>query len=134
MTEKHAILFVDDDPNIVYLLKKDVSRHFGSRFLYETASSASEALSLIEEIVLDGVTVILVVSDWLMPEMKGDELLIEIHKRYPGISAIMVSGYADPTSIEAIKDRVNLHCFISKPWDSEVLCHEIQEICTARGL
>ena len=69
MSGKSAVVIVDDEPAIVFLLKRDISRHFGERFVYETALGAREALELIDGIVAQGVRVILIVSDWLMPDV-----------------------------------------------------------------
>lgn len=127
MKNRDAMLIVDDEPSITYLLKKEISRHFKETFEYETAFSASQALQIIDAMVADGIRVILILSDWLMPEMKGDEFLMKVHAKHPGIRAIMISGYADPEAIDAVRARVPLRAFLGKPWDKVQLILEIQK-------
>jgi len=67
MKTREAILIVDDEPGITYLLKKEISRHFKDRLEYETAHSATQALQSIDSMFADGIRIILILSDWLMP-------------------------------------------------------------------
>lgn len=127
MKPRDAILIVDDEPGITYLLKKEISKHFKNTFEYETALSARQALQVIDTMVQDGIRVILILSDWLMPEMKGDELLMKVHTQHPDIKAILISGYADPEALQAVKEKVPLRAFLGKPWDKAQLIEEIEK-------
>jgi CheY-like chemotaxis protein len=84
MTEQ-AILCVDDEAIIVLAIKQELKTHFRERFIYETALNAEEALTIIDELTADGVSLILVISDWLMPGMKGDEFLSVVKRNHPKI-------------------------------------------------
>ncbi len=118
---KKAILCVDDEKIILQSLKAQIKKHFGDRFVYEFAESGSEAWEVIEELQSDGVEILLIVSDWLMPNMKGDELLIQVHEKYPGIVKVMLTGQADHDAIERTRQQANLHCCLYKPWQEEEL-------------
>lgn len=118
---KPAILFVDDEILILSSLKYQVKRHFGSKFRYETANDASEAWEIIEDLVNENVQILVIVSDWLMPKIKGDEFLREVHKRFPIVKKIIISGQADEISIQSLFDEIDLHSFIRKPWEEEEL-------------
>ena len=124
---KDAIVIVDDEPGIAYLLKRELSRLFVGRFTYETALSAREALQVIETLVGEGTRIILILSDWLMPEVRGDEFLRLVHERYPDIRAILISGYADPEAVRAVRAQVPLQAVLGKPWDKEVLKNEVMK-------
>ena len=113
---KAAILCVDDEKIILDSLKQQLKLNFGQRFLYETAESANEALEIIEELEEERIRLIVIVSDWLMPGMKGDEFLVQVHQRFPDVVTILLSGQADPASIERALVEANLHCFLCKPW------------------
>lgn len=126
MHSRKAVLVVDDDPGITLLLKSDIMRRFRDRFECEIANNGEQALALVEEMVADGICLILIVSDWLMPGMNGDEFLLAVHRRYPAVRAILISGYADPEAVEAVKAKVSLQAFLGKPWDKEVLYGEIE--------
>jgi CheY-like chemotaxis protein len=116
-----AILCVDDEAIILLSLKNELRMALGNKYIYESAMNALEAKNKIEILVKDGIDIILIISDWLMPGMKGDEFLIEIHKKYPKIKSIMITGHADPESIEKAKKEANLVACLSKPWNNKEL-------------
>ncbi|MEL6441431.1 MAG: response regulator [Cyanobacteria bacterium J06621_8] len=125
MTES-AILCVDDEVVILDSLKEQLKRKFGNRFVYEVAESAAEAWDVIEELIDDEIKIIAIVSDWLMPGIKGDEFLIQIHQRFPQLVTVMLTGQADQAAIERAKTEANLHACLYKPWTEE----ELTEIIT----
>ena len=127
MDEKKAILMVDDDESIVFLLQITLSEHYKEKYAYETALNANEAMDIIDELAQSGVEVILILSDWLMPGIKGDEFLIKVHEKYPGIKAIMISGYADSESVIKMREKIKLSAFINKPWNVDDLISEVDK-------
>lgn len=120
-----AIICVDDEVVILDSLKKQLRRKFGEQFIYEVAESAIEAWEIIEELKSDEIEVIVIVSDWLMPGIKGDEFLIQINQRFPEIIKIMLTGQADESAIERAKKEANLHACLYKPWTEEELTNII---------
>lgn len=118
---KKVILCVDDEQIILTSLRDQMLNHFGNQYSYEFAESADEALEVIEELDEDGLEVLIIVSDWLMPGMKGDEFLIKVHKRFPKIVKVMLTGQADAESIERAYKEANLHSYLRKPWQEEEL-------------
>jgi CheY-like chemotaxis protein len=66
-----------------------------------------------------------IVSDWLMPDMKGDEFLIEVHQKFPQIVTVMLTGQADEEAIVRAKEQGNLYCCLRKPWSEEELAQVI---------
>lgn len=116
-----AILCVDDEVVILDSLKEQLKRKFGDRFIYEVAESAKEAWEVIEELQEDEIKVIAIVSDWLMPGIKGDEFLIQIHQRFPELITVMLTGQADESAIERAKAEANLHACLHKPWTEQEL-------------
>ncbi len=124
-----AILCVDDESVILESLQEQIGRHFGDKFVYEAAESGEEALEIVEELREEGVKIVLIVSDWLMPEMRGDELLVRIHEQFGNeIKTIMLSGQADESAVDRAKEEANLYRFLAKPWREEDL---IQVLSTA---
>ncbi len=117
-----AIICVDDEAVILESLKKQLKRHFGNSLIYEIAESAEEAWEIIEELNMDSVDIIAIVSDWLMPGMKGDEFLIQIHQRFPKVIKVMLTGQADKDAVERAKKEANIHACLYKPWtESELI-------------
>lgn len=120
-----AILCVDDEDSILDSLKEQLKRSFGQQFVYETANSAEEALEVIDELVGDSIDVLIILSDWLMPGIRGDELLVRVHQRYPRIVTIMLTGQVDQTAIDRAQNEANLHQCLRKPWREEDLVNTI---------
>lgn len=131
MSGNKAMLFVDDDIIMVKLLKHTISQNYKDDFLYATALSAAEGLAAIDKLHGAGVEIALIITDWLMPEMKGDEFIMKVHEKNPEIKTIMISGYASPQIIEKICSKLNLSAFITKPWDVRDLILKINE-CLGR--
>ncbi|OHE62501.1 MAG: hypothetical protein A2Z99_01245 [Treponema sp. GWB1_62_6] len=116
-----AIVIVDDEAIILLSLKQLIKAHFGSRFRYETVMDAGSAIGLIDDFVSEGIEVIIVITDWLMPVIKGDELLRKVHSKHPGIKLIMITGQADASIVEELKKQVKLEGVIMKPWNTAEL-------------
>ena len=100
-----AILCVDDEVAILKSLEIELEEAFGDSYLFEFAESADEALEIIEEFDEDSVQVLIIVSDWLMPGMKGDEFLIQVHQKFPQIIKMMLTGQADDGAVERAKQQ-----------------------------
>ncbi len=125
-TISKAILCVDDERIILDSLKSQISREFEGEFLVEVAESAEEGMEVIEEMVDDGIKVMIIISDWLMPGMKGDDFLIEVHEHYPEIVKLMLTGEVDERSLDKALREANLYKVISKPWDKEELIETLK--------
>jgi len=131
-TPNRAILCVDDEAVILLSLKLLLKKRYGDDYRYECASSAESALSTIEALISEGVRVILIISDWLMPGMNGDVFLRIVHERHPDIKAVMISGRIDEDSIKKLEEEGVFSGFLSKPVtpvDFYALIDEIIEEC-----
>ena len=123
---KFAILCVDDEPLILNSVIRQLQDEFEGKYTYEAAESAEEALEVLAELEEEKIKTIVIVSDWLMPGMKGDEFLIEVHKRFPNVVKILLTGQADEAAIERANIYADLHRYISKPWDKKDLIGAIR--------
>lgn len=123
---KQAILCVDDERSILNSLRSQLKAALGDAYIYEVAETPEEALEVIEELADEGITITLIVSDWLMPGMKGDEFLIRVHQQFPEIIKVMLTGQADEVAIERAKAEANLHSCLFKPWSEDELVHTIK--------
>jgi CheY-like chemotaxis protein len=123
--EKGVLLCVDDEVIVLTALKDQLRRAFGSDFVIDVAESAEEALELLEELSGQGHKVLVIVSDWLMPGMKGDEFLIQAHQRFPTVVKIMLSGQAEQSAVDRARREAGLHEFLAKPWNAAELVDSI---------
>jgi PAS domain S-box-containing protein len=62
-----------------------------------------------------------------MPGMKGDELLIQLHDRYPKMLKIMLTGQASAEAVGRVVNAANLYRYIAKPWDETDLSLTVTE-------
>jgi PAS domain S-box-containing protein len=119
--KKPVIICVDDEPTILDSLEIDLLKAFEDKYLIETAESGEEALELLSELLAENYEVPLVISDHIMPNMKGDELLRNVHAISPKSLTIMLTGQAD---LEAVTNAINyakLYRYIAKPWQPDDL-------------
>ncbi|MDM8525366.1 response regulator [Desulfococcaceae bacterium HSG8] len=121
-----AIICVDDEPAVLDTLKEQIKNFFGDRYLCEVAESVEEAWEIIEELNEEGIRICLIVSDWLMPRIRGDEFLIDVHRRFPEIIKVMLTGQADAEAVERAYKQAALHRCLRKPWKEDELIEAIQ--------
>lgn len=121
-----AIVCVDDELSILKSLEIELIEAFEDRYIYEFAETADEALEIIDELEGEGTKIFIIVSDWLMPGIKGDDFLIQVHKKYPQIIKIMLTGQADEKSIERVIKEANLYRYLTKPWNHDELVSTIE--------
>ena len=125
MSDK-AILCVDDEPIVLKSLRDQISRNLGHKYACEIASGVEEAWEVIEELYDEGIKVLLIVSDWLMPGVKGDEFLIDVHRKFPEIVTVLLTGQADESAIKRAQSEANLYACLSKPWSEQELLNVIE--------
>ncbi len=118
---KPVIICVDDEPTVLESLKIELKRVLGDTCLIETAEGADEALELFSELRRDEYEIALVLADYIMPNIKGDELLGRIHTLSPHTLNIMVSGHADLEAVGNAIRHARLYRYIPKPWQADDL-------------
>jgi two-component system, NtrC family, response regulator HydG len=104
---QRRILVVDDEPLVCDAVKMmlDFDGH-----LVETASSGKDALAMLEKAQFD-----LVITDFEMPVMKGDELAAAIKARWPNQPVVMITAYAEMLQASGNK-LAGVNLVISKPF------------------
>ncbi len=125
---KNTILCVDDEKTVLDSLKNQLRDIFGSAYNYEVAQNGAEALDVVDELTADGLDTVVVISDYIMPGMYGDEFLIRLHEKYPQIKKIMLTGQADQNAIEKARNKANLLFCMHKPWTQEDLSKILQTV------
>ncbi|HRG98549.1 MAG TPA: response regulator [Polyangiaceae bacterium] len=118
MSGKPSIVLVDDERIIVDSLRLQIRRLRGELEV-ECAGSVSEAWELLEELHADGSTVLVVISDWLMPVTRGDAFLDELKSKFPGIKRVLLTGQADEEALRRVRDRDLVDLMLHKPWSEQ---------------
>jgi thioredoxin reductase (NADPH) len=112
-----AILAVDDEPNVLAAVARDLRRGFGEHYRVLRASSGNEALELLEELRRRGDQLALAIVDQRMPAMEGTELLTKVRTIYPDAKRVLLTAYADTQAAIAAINEVALDYYLLKPWD-----------------
>lgn len=109
------ILCVDDDPAVLNVLRTLLIETLGDDCLVEIAESGQEALEICAELQAEGREVSVVISDFIMPGMSGDELLVRLHTMSPHTIKIMLTGQSSLQGIHRAINEANLYRFLEKP-------------------
>jgi PAS domain S-box-containing protein len=125
--DKFAILCVDDEPAMLNNLKNALKQTLGEGYLIEAALNGQEALELIDELWQEGYEIPLVLADYIMPHMKGDEFLRRVHAISPKTLKIMLTGQATIEGMGYAINYANLYRYIAKPLDLEDFYLTIKE-------
>jgi two-component system cell cycle response regulator CpdR len=78
------ILIIDDEPTILLMMKKMIER---AGYEVDLASNGEDGLILLKQHKFD-----LVITDIIMPEKEGLEIIAELKRDYPDIKIIAISG------------------------------------------
>ncbi len=126
-----AIICVDDERSILAALQQQMMREYANDFILEFAESGEEALELCEDFIARKIAVALVVTDEMMPGIKGHELIASLALLSPDTTCILLTGYADSDVINSITSA-NLAKCLAKPWDIQELFSTIERALKAQ--
>ena len=125
--KKTIILCVDDEKVVLDSLKTELKEALGDKFMIETAEDGEDALEVIDELMKDHYDIPLIISDYIMPGMKGDELLKQVHSLSPKTLKIMLTGQADTQAVGNAVNHARLYRYIPKPWQQNDLIMTVTE-------
>ncbi len=112
------VLCVDDDTTVLNALRSLLSKHLGAGHVVEIAESGAEALEFDAEVRGSGREISVVISDYIMPGMRGDELLVRLHESSPNTVKIMLTGQSDLEGVKRAINGANLYRFLEKPFNN----------------
>lgn len=117
MMDQGIILCVDDDTTVLIALRTLLTHALEGLHLIEIAESGAEALEILRDLESSGHRVSVVISDFIMPGMRGDELLIQVHQQSPSTVTIMLTGQSDFEGVKRAINQANLYRFLEKPFN-----------------
>jgi CheY-like chemotaxis protein len=118
-TAGYQILVVDDEPTVCKAIQM-MLRYYGHQV--QTAADGAAALALFDAGHFD-----LVITDYLMPEMKGDQLVTQIKQRRPGQRIIMATAFAEDFQAFG-KPTGGVDFVLTKPFSLEQLRIAIDQV------
>jgi len=125
---KPIIICVDDEKYILDGLRTALMGEFGDDYEIEIAEDGEEALEMMKEFILEGIDVPLIISDYIMPGMKGDELLKHIQIISQKTFKIMLTGQANLDAVTNSLNKADLYRYIAKPWDNNNLKDIVRQV------
>ena len=121
-----TVLLVDDDLSILHGLVRNWRKE---SFKVRTATSAEEALAILEQCPVDAV-----VCDWQMPGISGTEFLAKVAADYPQTIRIMLTGKPTFEVAQGAINNGSVHKFLTKPCDAGHLAGVLTKALAAKGL
>ena len=114
---KPVLLAVDDDPEVLRAIERDLRSRYSDRYRVMRANSGSAALVTLRELKARNNPVALLLADQRMPQMDGVGFLSEAMEMHPQAKRALLTAYADTNAaIDAINEA-RVHYYLMKPWD-----------------
>jgi thioredoxin reductase (NADPH) len=114
---KPILLTVDDDPQVLNAVERDLRRHYRSDYRVIKATSGREALEVVRQLKQRDDPVALFLVDQRMPEMSGTDFLAQAMVFYPAARKVLLTAYADTQAAIASINDIGLDYYLMKPWD-----------------
>ena len=113
---KPVILAVDDDPQVLWAVERDLRRRYAREYRVLRADSGESALDTLGKLKLRGDPVALFLVDQRMPKMTGVEFLEAIWQ-FPDARRALLTAYSDTEAAIRAINEVGLAYYLQKPWD-----------------
>ncbi|MUG91653.1 response regulator [Scytonema sp. UIC 10036] len=117
MATKPVIMTVDDDPEVLQAVARDLRQEYGDRFRIIRAESGASALDALEQLKLRNQPVALFLADQRMPQMSGVEFLEQAMSLFPDAKRALLTAYADTDAAIRAINTTKIDYYLMKPWD-----------------
>ena len=117
MPDKPVLFTIDDDPEVLRAVARDLRRHYGEDYRVLRAGSGAEALEAVQELKRREEPVALFLVDQRMPQMSGVEFMEEASKLFPDSKKALLTAYADTEAAIRAINRARIDYYLMKPWD-----------------
>jgi thioredoxin reductase (NADPH) len=115
--KKPIILTVDDDPQVLGAITRDLRNEFRKDYRILSIGSGPEALTTLDELRARSEPVALVLADQRMPDVEGVEVLTHARELFPETKRVLLTAYADTTAAIKAINSAQLDYYLLKPWD-----------------
>jgi thioredoxin reductase (NADPH) len=114
---KPILLTVDDDPDVLRAIERDLRSQYGAEYRVVSSDSPEGALDLLKALKLRNDGVALLLADQRMPHMDGVVFLQQARQIFPEAKRALLTAYADTNAAISAINQANLDYFFMKPWD-----------------
>jgi thioredoxin reductase (NADPH) len=111
-----VLFIVDDDPEVLRAIERDLRRQYGDNFRVMRAESGAAALEIVRELKVRNSVVALFLIDQRMPGMSGVEFLAKAIELYPDAKRVLLTAYADTDAAIAAINEAGVNHYLLKPW------------------
>jgi thioredoxin reductase (NADPH) len=127
---KPILLSVDDDPDVLRAIERDLRSKYGAEYRVIGTDSPVGALTLLKQLKVRNDSVALLLADQRMPHMDGVEFLLEAMRIFPDAKRALLTAYADTNAAISAINQANINYFFLKPWDppSEHLYPQLDDL------
>jgi thioredoxin reductase (NADPH) len=112
-----AIVTVDDEPEVLRAVERDLRRKYGKDYRILGTDSGSGAVDLMKQLKMRGDSLALTLADQRMPQMSGLDVLGESMQLFPQAKRALLTAYADTNAAIAAINTAKVHYYLLKPWD-----------------
>jgi len=114
---KPVLLTVDDDPEVLRAIERDLRRKYASNYRVLRAESGAAAMEIVRELKLRNNAVALFLVDQRMPGVSGVEFLGQAIELFPDAKRVLLTAYADTDAAIAAINAAGVNHYLLKPWD-----------------
>src|SRR5215216_6680936 len=114
---KPVLLTVDDDPNVLRAIERDLRQQYGNRFRILKTDSGQKALELVKQLKLRNESLALLLVDQRMPHMSGVVFLEQAMNIFPDAKRVLLTAYADTEAAIRSINKAKIDYYLMKPWD-----------------
>ena len=127
---KPVLLTVDDDPDVLRAIERDLRSNYGALYRVVSSDSPEGALDLLKALKVRNDAVALFLVDQRMPHIDGVEFLQKAREIFPDAKRTLLTAYADTNAAISAINQANLDYFFMKPWDppSENLYPQLNDL------
>lgn len=117
MATKPVIFTLDDDPQVLESIQRDLRREFGKDYRVMRADRGADALDALQQLKVRNDEVALFLVDQRMPEISGVEFLGKAREFFPNARRALLTAYADTNAAIQAINEISLDYYLMKPWD-----------------
>jgi thioredoxin reductase (NADPH) len=114
---KPVLLIVDDDPQVLAAVRRDLRSRYREDYMVMGASSGDAALEAMRELKSRGDSLAMILCDQRMPGIMGSEVLAKSRAIYPLARRVLLTAYSDIDAAVKAINEAHLDHYLSKPWD-----------------
>jgi len=114
---KPVLLTVDDDPDVLRAVERDLRSRYADRYRILRAASGPEAINTLQQLHTRNEAVALMLADQRMPDLDGVGFLSQATELFPSAKRALLTAYADTTAAINAINEAKVHYFLMKPWD-----------------